>query len=544
MNIYFDDLKRHISELKSTCDSKNHKRANETFAEEVQLFLNHWKLDWYLVYLHMHSPLSPFVFAFLAKPSKEIDELNEYFNNWSMSPENYYYGNLLEPLLDFRYQKVLSAYEPLIFLRSHPEKLIIEISQKFIQCNNLFLNENGNSYNRQNANGEFEDLLFISNEEKFTAILMHKKILEPYMLGTKKCLIRMFDVMAGTMAHCGEDHRFNFHFEPINNFFIANTTRLIFKDNHAMQYCRGGEIIKPIMSKKEAKRFAFNQSEEKDLKFWARNRLTNKFEIKSCKTNDQHYLDPVFFNPEVLSKYTSYPSKYTLEEGKLSCKLGGWILRSCYKSSDNQIYCYLGDLSLLPPSEQMHWKSYNLQVATGQENMLAMRRDFHAEWIEEENGKNDLKRILANFPAVNISENLITIWSPKEDLNTMINALHTPTIEEYEQYRNFIGALARLTTEGFQKSALQKWADHLGVKIEDINIGSIVLLEKCIGTFKSKDIAEDIIKPLKNLNKKKSSISSHGGGDRLPKKAIISDSNILLVEVTKSMQKIFTLLKN
>lgn len=99
----------------------------------------------------MHLPLAPFVFAFLAKPSKEIDKLNEYFNNWSMSPENYYYGDVLKSLLDFRYQKVFSAYEPLIFLRSHPEKLVIEVNQKFIQCNNLFINNNGNSDSRQNA---------------------------------------------------------------------------------------------------------------------------------------------------------------------------------------------------------------------------------------------------------------------------------------------------------------------------------------------------------------------------------------------------------
>lgn len=40
MNIYFDDLKKHISKLRSTCDSKNHESANELFAEEVQSFLN------------------------------------------------------------------------------------------------------------------------------------------------------------------------------------------------------------------------------------------------------------------------------------------------------------------------------------------------------------------------------------------------------------------------------------------------------------------------------------------------------------------------
>lgn len=245
----------------------------------------------------------------------------------------------------------------------------------------------------------------------------------------------------------------------------------------------------------------------------------------------------MFFNPEVLSKYIAYPSKYILEEGKLFCKTAGWILRSCYKSSDNQVYCYLGDLSLLPYPEQMHWKSYNLQIAMGQESLLAIRRDFFAEWTEEEHGKNHLEKLLKQFPSVKIDDDFLTIWSPKEDLETMLNALHLPVIEEHEQYRTYVGALARLTTEGFNESDLKKWAKHLNLHIEK-QTGSLTILEYCLNTFTDKVLVTEIIKPLKNLHKIKSSITSHGGGMKLPKNAIISSSNTLIIEISKAMEKL------
>ena len=137
-----------------------------------------------------------------------------------------------------------------------------------------------------------------------------------------------------------------------------------------------------------------------------------------------------------------------------------------------------------------------------------------------------------------IDEASIAIWSSKENLNAMINAIHIPVVKEYEQYRNYIGALARLITEGFNKGTLQTWANHLKIQNEDENIGSINLLEKCLNVFKGEYFAKDTITPLKRLNRIKSSIGSHGGGSKIPENKIISESKELLIEVAQSMEKI------
>jgi len=72
-----------------------------------------------------------------------------------------------------------------------------------------------------------------------------------------------------------------------------------------------------------------------------------------------HYLTPVFFRREVLSKYYSNPEKYVVSDGRISCS-SLWGIR-IDNNHDKYVIVYLGDLGRdLSNAEQLYWKSFNV----------------------------------------------------------------------------------------------------------------------------------------------------------------------------------------
>jgi hypothetical protein len=76
------------------------------------------------------------------------------------------------------------------------------------------------------------------------------------------------------------------------------------------------------------------------------------------KSDSPYETTPAFFRPEVLTKYKSDPSKYTLEERSISCR-GAWSLRTYDINEAGQVHTYLVYLRDLPYAEQLYWKAFN-----------------------------------------------------------------------------------------------------------------------------------------------------------------------------------------
>lgn len=91
-----------------------------------------------------------------------------------------------------------------------------------------------------------------------------------------------------------------------------------------------------------------------------------------------HYLTPVFFRREVLSKYFSEPERYAVTDGQLSC-LNLWACRIDNDLKSN-VVVFLGDLGRdLPNSERLHWKQFNV-APEGSISETKFRRGFLAEF--------------------------------------------------------------------------------------------------------------------------------------------------------------------
>jgi hypothetical protein len=104
-------------------------------------------------------------------------------------------------------------------------------------------------------------------------------------------------------------------------------------------------------------------------------RLSNYF---GANPGAPHYLTPVFFRREVLSKYYADPDRYSVSDGRLSC-LSLW---SCQIDNNlpSHVVVFLGDLGRdLPPDERLHWRQFNVppQGGISEPNF---RRSFLGQW--------------------------------------------------------------------------------------------------------------------------------------------------------------------
>jgi len=95
-----------------------------------------------------------------------------------------------------------------------------------------------------------------------------------------------------------------------------------------------------------------------------------------------HYLTPVYFRRDVLTKYYSKPEMYSVEDGYLSCgTLWGLQMDN---NHGKYIIVFLGDLGRdLPAEERGYWKSYNVPPE-GTISDVNWKRSFLAEFTNPE----------------------------------------------------------------------------------------------------------------------------------------------------------------
>lgn len=279
--------------------------------------------------------------------------------------------------------------------------------------------------------------------------------------------------------------------------------------------------------------------------------IDKNFLIKSRKTgkmfsvnlfDKEHELEFAYFDPKVLTRYTSLSDHYRIEDDSIKC--ADFIL-PYYVNSKNEVCVYLYDLSLLPDLEVDYWRIHNLKYSHGDYPVLADKRDLYCEFDNSE--KQELVFILKQLREVRTTEQDLAIWEPKEDFEQMSNEVVIPLIEDYRQYRDlFLLPLARLVIEGFSEKKLKEIAKLLKIELQDKEhgnkLGTLNILQKCLESLSDKEKAKSIIQPLKDLQKEKSAKSSHGGGMR--EGQVVAKAKDVLTSVTKSIAEIVKVFKN
>lgn len=154
-----------------------------------------------------------------------------------------------------------------------------------------------------------------------------------------------------------------------------------------------------------------------------------------------HYLTPAYFKREVLSRYTSEPSRYTVSATRLSC-LDLWGL-AISTNTASLVEVYLGDLGRdLPAGEWPHWQAHNVAPA-GSMAEDRFRRDFLNQPAAAHDPVGDLRR--ARSETQELARGLLGsgLWKQLQRRQRReFDNLHSPTSGDFSALD---GALLTLT---------------------------------------------------------------------------------------------------
>jgi hypothetical protein len=94
-----------------------------------------------------------------------------------------------------------------------------------------------------------------------------------------------------------------------------------------------------------------------------------------------NYLTPVFFDPDVLTRYREDTSRYVLSRTRLWC-LDLWGL-DIDVNDEGFVQVWLGDMRRLPESERDHWVAHSV-VPRGGVSEIRFRRDILNQWVTDD----------------------------------------------------------------------------------------------------------------------------------------------------------------
>lgn len=223
-----------------------------------------------------------------------------------------------------------------------------------------------------------------------------------------------------------------------------------------------------------------------------------------------HYLTPVFFKREVLSRYIQNNKQFSVEDGYIRCgSLWGMAIDNHNKE---YVSAYLGDLGRdLPKEEQKYWKNYNILIE-GKLSPVKVNRDFFAMFAEPD---------AIDFKFKVVYEQVCESWEKfygwpmfrklaQEDEHNFTNII-LPIFDTQSEFDGLIASLTKVLIDSINESEITKLIrDGNSVK------GSIAKLERW---FVETGVTgyEIHIQFLRNLQSLRSSSTAHLKGKNFDK---------------------------
>lgn len=250
--------------------------------------------------------------------------------------------------------------EPFLFYKqfSLPDTSIkyIDVSEEFILYFNLY--EKGNDKQNRifyyvNDYGELDEVLTV--EPKLIKIKV--KYLKEYITIRDMNFIVCFDYMR-LISTLPSEWNIKLKDETIkNNDSIYSQ---LIRDNFGktQSWIMGKLFIKP----NEIKKTHFDLDKSKNQEFIVGYDDEGELLFENCGDTDGNHFKVTYFKKEVLNKYYNEPNKYQVD---------GFNVRSVFFNLkiDNNVAQYvpvfLPNLRMLPETEQLHWKQYNIPPKDG-----------------------------------------------------------------------------------------------------------------------------------------------------------------------------------
>lgn len=168
-----------------------------------------------------------------------------------------------------------------------------------------------------------------------------------------------------------------------------------------------------------------------------------------------HYLTPVFFHREVLTKYYADPDKYSVVDGHLRFA-DLWGLRMDNNHKD-YIIVYLGDLGRdIPNSEQKYWKSFNIPP-DGKVSETQFKRGILGEFADPESVDLRFKQTLQELNGGWEKKFGWKLFLPlTEEDEHFFTSLRIPINVSIKEFDEQVLSLTKVIIDSLNESALEK----------------------------------------------------------------------------------------
>lgn len=356
-----------------------------------------------------------------------------------------------------------NGIEPLVFCRDFPgtRKPYEEISEEFRHYHNLFHDIENNRYIKIDSGGDEDDVIIVKEDEIKIKLIYIKQFLSV----KKMHLAIYFDLD-------------RYSYTSLEELGIKETSKMVKENNYIYQI----NFFRDRVSHRNIQRKSFSTLVGKKLisglkdyrpESWGDRRDKEYMDFiidldeegrEVCHSCDPdkldypgatHYITPVFFKKEVLTKYYAYPDKYSVEDNYIRCK-GSWGLEMD-NNHNKYVIVLLRDLGLcLSTKEQMYWRSFNVPP-DGHFSSSTFKRWIQGRFSDPE--RNDLlfKYKFESFQEEWFEKRGWHLFKPlAENDKHFYQSLRIPLTNDQSEFDQQVLALAKILIDSINEKELEK----------------------------------------------------------------------------------------
>ncbi len=371
----------------------------------------------------------------------------------------------------------------------------------------MFFDEKNNKYIKIEDDGNEVDVIKISNQK----IIIQLSYLKRYLAIKDSSLVFYFDVYRRSMKNL-KDLRIMEKTERVKKdnliylLDIANNGIYGIPFNPSMNSSSrllGKKIVEGL---KNYKPNYLDFEDKKYLEFIIGIDENGEELVASCNNYNlepNQYLNPVFFEKDVLSKYFNNPEKYSVLDSFLKCKsLWGLPIDNNHK---DYIIVFLGDLGRsLSYREQQYWRHYNI-IPEGGLSSTYFRRSFSTEFAPPERSDLVFKMKFEHFRLLWEKKFGWVLFKPlrKEDYH-YYKTLRIPLINSIVEFEAQVLSLTKIMIDSLNEKELKKYLTLTKEK----DVKGITKLKEFLKSMKITDF-EEYIEFLRDLQKLRSMGAAH-----------------------------------
>ncbi len=489
------------------------------FSDFFKKFSELGKTEWISVYANRRND-SEWMTYYCALVSSDRTEKSLSDPSWDLSVGHglpgfvFHYEDGKEVGTYYRYSD--EGIEPLLIWRSfHGMKDgYFEISEEFRHYFNLYEDKINKKFIRVDDNGDDEDVIQISENE----IKIKMRLIKEF-LAVKKMYLALFFSLDRFSEKTIEELEIEGNYEHkkgadfICSVGARNIDFLSDKNKKSQGWLLGKKLIpalrdfKPKLFDRDEKQFVdfvigIDENGKEIVHTCDEDKLANYF---GKNKGAPHFLTPVVFKKEVLTKYYSQPKKYSVSDGDLRCG-GMWSL---YLDNNQQDYVvvFLGDLGRLSYKEQLYWKGFNI-ATKGKISHTAWTRAIEGNFADPEKSDLFFKQKYHVFQEEWKKKFGWSLFRPLDKADEHhFKTLRIPLTNEQKEFDEQVLSLVKIFIDSLNEKEIEK-----GLTITKVNPKGIDKLE---GFLKAKGfIFPEMIKFLRNLQDLRSAGIAHLKGSK------------------------------